>query len=150
MIVETLENASLYSTVARGFQQAFQFLRYTDFNTLEDGRYAIEDDAVFAIVTSYQTKPFHEGKWEAHKKFIDIQYIIRGVEHIFYTPLEYMVISEPYNQEKDIMFLRGEGDSITLCDGMFAIFFPTDAHMPGIAVDEPGNVRKVVVKVQCL
>jgi YhcH/YjgK/YiaL family protein len=99
-------------------------------------------------VQQYQTKPLAEGKWESHRKYIDVQYVEEGVERIGWTPVAGLTVTEPYDEAKDIAFYQGDGDFVTVPAGSFVILFPDDAHMPGIAVDKPSPVKKVVVKVR--
>ena len=87
-----------------------------------------------------------DGKeFEAHEKFIDLQYVIEGTETIYVGALSRMsAVSRPYNPEKDMTFYLGEGDPITLKEGDFAIFFPEDAHMGAIG---EGKAKKAIVKI---
>lgn len=104
---------------------------------LENGAY---------IAMSELTLGEKEGKeFEAHQKFIDLQYVIEGTETIYVAPLSRMSAeSRPYNPDKDMTFYVGEGDPITLSAGDFAIFFPDDAHMGAIG---EGKAKKAIVKI---
>jgi YhcH/YjgK/YiaL family protein len=108
----------------------------------------VEEDEIFAQVNEYTTKPVEELKWESHFKFLDIQVIIEGEEIMGFAPLENMQIIEQYNDEKDIQFLSGTGDYLTAKPGSVTMFFPHDAHKPGIAIGECSKVKKVVIKVK--
>ena len=146
MIVDKLENASMYAGCCEKLAGAFRWLCETDLTAIDTGRHDIDGDNVFALVQDYETKPLSQGFLEAHRKYTDIQYIVSGVERIGYANID-DVTSEPYDQEKDFLKLTGPADMITMNAGMFAVFCPQDAHMPGIAVEESSAVRKVVVKV---
>lgn len=147
MIVDHLQHASLYRPIHRRFAQAFDFLRSMDLTALPSGRETIHGDELFALVNDYSTQPQAQCRFEAHRKYIDIQLMVRGVEKIGVAHLSTMKDDEPYVAERDVAFFHGQGDLITLREGTFAIFFPQDAHQPGIALDEPVQCRKVVVKV---
>ena len=146
MILDKLENSKLYEKLHPLFAKAFEFIRNTDFSGLTDGKYEIENDKLFAMVQEYKTKDETEGKPEAHRKYIDIQYIHSGVELIGIAPLKgnTLISDEP---EKDLAFYESETSLIRLEAGMFAVFFPDDLHMPGIKPEQASKVKKVVVKV---
>jgi YhcH/YjgK/YiaL family protein len=146
MIVDTLDNALLYFALGDGIKKGLLYLAGTDFLKLEPGRHDIEGDQLFAMVQEYQTKPLEQGKWEAHRRYWDIQYVVMGAEQIHYANLGHLSAGE-YDAEKDFLGLKGSGDQVTLREGMFAILSPQDAHMPGMAQGPSVTVKKVVVKV---
>lgn len=148
MIFDHLKNAHLYYPLGKRIQLALEYLSNTDFQNLEPGKYEIDGENVFAIVQNYDTKPITAGKWEAHKKYIDIQYIVSGKEKMGYSNPVKMIVTEEYNIEKEVMFMKGEGNFLIAESGYFALFFPTDVHMPGIAINLSTPVKKVVVKVK--
>lgn len=147
MIIDKIENSELYESLHPRFAKAFAFICKTDFSKLGDGKYEIENDDIFAIVQEYNTKDKKEAKLEAHRKYIDIQYIHSGVELIGVATLhnQIPITNDP---ENDIAFYQGEASFIKLKAGMFAIFFPDDLHMPGIKLTQSAKVKKVVVKVR--
>lgn len=144
MIVDRIESAGLYASLGERIALALTSVQTPH----EPGRYELDGDKVFALVQRYQTKPLAEGKWESHRKHIDVQFVVSGVERIGWTPISRLTLTEPYDETKDIAFYKGNGDFVTVPEGSFVILFPEDAHMPGIAVDEPSPVTKVVVKVR--
>lgn len=147
MILDQLANADLYSSVHSRFAQAFEFLTSTVLTELPSGKQTIEGEELFALVNDYSTQPLDICRFEAHRRYIDIQLMVRGREQIGVADLAAMSDDEPYVADRDIAFYRGQGDLITLREGTFAVFFPHDAHQPGIALGEPSLCRKVVVKV---
>ena len=148
MIADIIENAQDYYKLGENFQKGFEFLKNTDLKKLENGKYEIEGDNVFVSVQDYQTKPESEGKFEAHKKYADIQFIISGEEKIGYTNIRNCTPTTFYDDTNDIVFLEGKGDFITAHENSFLIFMPQDAHMPCISIDDSKYVKKVVVKVK--
>jgi len=147
MIADLLENADLYAGMDDRLAVGLRYLQMTDFAKLSPGKYVIEEKEVFASVSEYNSKKPEDAKWEAHQKYADIQYIVSGEEKMGYAPLNTMEVTEAYNPDKDILFLKGKGDYITAKPGTFVIFFPHDAHQPSVAVNESAFVKKVVVKV---
>ena len=100
-----------------------------------------------AILQQYESRPRAEGRWEAHRAFWDLQLVLSGVELFGWAPLEDLVARDPFDESRDIGFLEGAGEFVTLSAGRFALVAPTDAHMPGIASGSPSTVRKVVFKI---
>lgn len=148
MVTDSIEKAALYYGLGPGIEKALKFLQESDLSQLGVGRHMIEGDAFFVICIEYDTKPMAEGAWEAHRQYIDVQYVASGSERMGYTPLETLSESTEYDADKDIVFLTGEGSFINAPRGTFAIFMPQDAHMPGMAISEPEPVRKIVVKIR--
>lgn len=131
-------------------ERALEYLKKTDFSKLEDGRYEIEGDRIYATVSRYQSKPWNECRPEAHRRYADVQYMAEGQELIgwcAFTPA--LEEAEPYHEEKDVVFfkrLEPESDFV-LSEGSYAILTPKDIHRPCCALGEPSPVLKVVVKV---
>ncbi len=151
MIIDKIENANLYKNLGDRITKAFDYIKNTNMKNLAPGKYEIEGENIFALISEYQTKPESEGKPEAHRKYIDVQFVISGEELMGYSPLENQSILEPYKEENDIIFFKGENHLSGSCRieaGMFAIFFPTDVHMPGISINESAYVKKLVIKVR--
>ena len=148
MIVDKLKNAHFYYGINANYQKAMEFLQYTDLKNLENGKYQIKNDEIYAIVQEYETKSESKGKLEAHKKYTDIQYIVEGQEKLGYTNIENFSPSTEYDSEKDIIFGDGDCDFITANPREFLIFTPEDAHMPCISTKSPSHVKKIVIKIR--
>ncbi len=146
-MIDTLNNIEQLANMGSHFQKAIHFIKNTDLSQLESGKYPIDGENVFAVISEYETKGLEQGAWEAHRKYSDIQCIMVGQEKMGYCNVNEMVMKEDYNEENDIFFLEGQGDFFTVKEGMFAYFAPEDAHMPCISVNTPQNVKKLVVKV---
>jgi len=148
MIIDSITKASQYKAMNKKIAVALDFLRETDIAALASGKYEIRGDEVFAMVQSYETLPVEEGKWEAHRQYLDVQYVAAGEERMGYANVDSLTVSQPYAEDKDVLFLEGPGDFLTVKAGTFVIFAPQDAHMPCLAVADPRPVKKVVVKVR--
>src|SRR3954471_24990278 len=148
MIIDLLSNSTLYHYQGPLFKKAFEYLARTDFSKVEKGKYELDGQNLFAIVNEYDTVSADNEQMESHKKYIDIQYIVAGAERIGHDFLKAQMPSKAYDNEKDFM-LFGEKPTFfsVLQQGMFAIFFPHDLHMPNIKIDAPSYVKKVVIKV---
>jgi YhcH/YjgK/YiaL family protein len=148
MIIDTLKNAALYHGLGPKFVKAFDYLQQTDFSKVEKGKYEIDGTAIIAIVNEYDTIATDGEQMESHRKYIDVQYIVSGEELIGHDFLQDQTPSKAYDEAADFM-LFGETPAFfsKLEQGMFAIFFPTDLHMPNIRVKDPVPVKKVVMKI---
>jgi len=150
MIVDTLDRAATYAGLPERFGRALAYLASQDLAALPLGRIELEGDSLFVLVQEYATKAPEEGRWEAHRRYADIQLVPVGRERIGVARLEQMQEDVPYDAKKDVGFFQGSGDWITLEPGRFAIFFPQDVHLPCIECGGAERVRKVVAKVEIL
>ena len=147
MILDTLSNSSRIENLHLLFKRAFEYIKSTDFSSMEDGKIILEEHNLTVAITSIFGKTKEEASIETHKKYIDIQMPLLGVEKIGWKPgCELQEESTPYNEQKDIAFYIDRPTAYTkIYPGQFAIYFPEDGHAPGIG---QGNIRKVIVKVQ--
>ena len=150
MIIDKIENSDLYVSLSERIAKAFEILKETDFASKEDGKYEVEGEELFYVVERYTTKPIEQGKLEAHKKYIDVQFVTSGEELIGFSAIDKLETEEPYNEEKDIAFYKvpEQITKVNLEAGMFCILFPQDGHIPGRQLNGPSNVLKVVVKAK--
>jgi YhcH/YjgK/YiaL family protein len=132
------------------WDKAFEFLKNSKLSTLELMRYDIDGDNLFATPSEYLTKNKEDANFEAHRKYIDIQYVISGKELIGIAPVSLQdQILEPYDSTRDIEFMTVTRDTeVTATPDRFFIFFPSDAHRPSLKDGENSRVRKIVVKVK--
>jgi YhcH/YjgK/YiaL family protein len=112
------------------------------------GRYNIEGQDIFVLVSCYENKPAEKEVFEAHRQYIDIQYIVCGSECMGYASIDAVKATTGYSSDTDYQLFEGPGDVITAHEGMFVLFAPQDAHMPGISPGQIGMVKKAIVKVR--
>jgi biofilm protein TabA len=150
MILDRIENARMYYVLNAGFAKAFEILEDETLAQKNDGKYTADGEKIYYTIQHYTTKPMSQGKLEAHKKYIDIQFLLSGEELLGYAPLKGLVIAEQYNPTKDIaLFQTPMGiTKVKLEAGLFCILFPDDAHLPSCQVAVPTHVHKVVIKVK--
>ncbi len=146
MIYDNIKNANLYAHLGPRFQQAFDYLKSNDLAALPVGRMELDGKNVYVLVQEYASKLKEQGKWEAHKRYVDLQYIVSGVEKMGFASLDRMKLGD-YNPDKDFQALSGEGVFLPLGPGDFMLLWPQDAHMPGMAAESPVPVKKVVIKI---
>jgi YhcH/YjgK/YiaL family protein len=149
MIIDSLQNAHLYHGLGPRFIKAFEYLAQTDFTNLPKGKYEIDGTNIFAIVNEYDTIAAAGEQMEAHKKHIDVQYIVQGQEQIGHDFLQQQVPSKAYDEESDYMlFAEKPAFFSRLQQHYFAVFFPGDLHMPNLMDGQSMKVKKVVVKIK--
>lgn len=147
MIADRLAHAARYAGLGSRIARAFEFFAREDLGALPDGRYDIDGADVFALVQRYHSRPVQEGRWEAHRRYADLQYVAEGEERIGYGPAG-RFSGAGYDADRDIEFLAGDGDFIRLEAGGFMLIWPGEAHMPQLAPAAPAPVTKIVVKIR--
>lgn len=148
MIYDTLENRHIYDRIHPGVARGLEFLATTDLKAMPDGRVEIDGEKVFANIQTYDTKLENEQP-EAHRDYIDIQYLFQGAEEVGVAPLTAMTGEVSAHPERDVWFYHGLTQELMIGEGRFLALWPGDAHAPGIALwGIPGQVRKCVVKVR--
>jgi YhcH/YjgK/YiaL family protein len=129
------------------WQKVFTWLSNINIDTLPAGKYPIDGDAAFASITEGPTNEFNKTTWESHRNYTDLQYIIKGREKIGVSPVNKAAVTKPYSDKRDVANYRAEGSYHTAMPGIFYLFFPQDAHRPGIKVSGYPVVKKLVIKI---
>ena len=151
MVFDNLKNCELYYGLHPRFQEAFDFIKRAIAENLEAGKYEIDGKELWASVQEYTSKLRDDAKAEAHKNYIDIQYIVSGTEVIEGFDITRATPKSEYNDVKDVMFYENYQNATKgiLCADEYGIFFPTDVHKPGVCLDGVQSpVKKIVVKVK--
>lgn len=150
MIYDNLSNIELYKGLSTDIYTGLLFLQQAK-TDLENGTYLL-NSRVKVIVSEYETKTVNECGYEAHKRFIDIQCVLKGQEKVASIPIERLKETKHYSEITDAAFytddIKQQPSTLSLQPSYFAIFFPQDGHMSQLCVDEPQLVKKVVVKVE--
>ena len=142
MIFDDFKNFDLYDID----ETVKNFILNIDPN-ISTGRHIISDKA-YINIDEYKTRDDSEIKLEAHRKYIDIQYVITGNECMGYGIYENFKNTEKYNEDKDVEFLEGKQyNYINVKEGEFVIFYPNDVHAPMLSVQKSENIKKAIVKI---
>jgi len=146
MILDTLANADRYAALHPLFAQAFEFLRHTDLRALAPCKHVVQGEDIFVIVEACAGRTRAEAKLECHRRYIDIQLVLEGVDEMGWKPLaECRTPATDYDAARDIRFFDDAPSSwIATPPGSFCLFFPDDAHAPLVSA---GFIRKLVVKI---
>ena len=130
------------------WDKVFKYLKETNLEELKPGKYEIDGDLAFVTIAEGPTKSIENAKWEAHKKYLDIQYVISGKEKIGLAKESNAKITLSYSEEKDFSNYEAEGTNYEANPSVFFLFFPSDAHRPGIKVEGVENDKKAVFKIK--
>ena len=142
MKVEDIKNLSM---------EAYEFLSKALREGCENGRYELSGGA-YVNVSTYMTAPKEEKAFEAHRKYIDIQMIVSGEEIVTIESLEDMrsgkcVMEYSDSCDAELYEMNSLGKDVPFGEGDVLVFYPEDAHAPGIMAGTPSEVHKAVVKL---
>jgi YhcH/YjgK/YiaL family protein len=141
-----IENTAAFHSLHPAMDEVFLFLRNVDRASLTSEKTALDGDRVFYFYSASDARPAEAAPLEAHRRYIDIQYLLDGEERIGWKPVAGCAhVRDPYDEEKDIAFFSDAPSKwIDLRPGDFAVFFPEDAHAPLVGT---GRIEKIVVKI---
>ena len=146
MIYDHIKNISLYKGLSPALDAGLEYISQV-INSVSNGVSFLDHD-VKVIVSEYTTKHSNANGYEAHRKYIDIQFPVEGVEAVKFCPIECLEETRDYNEENDyILFADHDGATFTIGNGYFLILFPNDGHMPQLCVDIPETIKKITLKV---
>ena len=148
MIYDRFENLNLYCQPGSRLHRALVYARDVA-RTATDGRMDIDGDRLYASVASYETGSREERRFEAHRKYIDVQVLLEGEEIIDVSLDKDLPAIEAYDEKRDVMFLKPPQQvaSLVMTPGCFGVFYPHDTHRPGCHLRDKRRVRKIVMKV---
>ncbi len=147
MIIDTLNNSKKYYSVHEKFQQGFEFIEKALKENLALGKYELDGTDLYASISEYDTHEY--SAYEAHRKYIDIQYIVSGHEIMYYKPINECTPMRDFDTEKDFCVYEAKNHTVLdVPENSFALFFPEDAHAPGLDFEKTSHVKKIVVKVK--
>lgn len=146
MFVDRLSEAQHYAEYHPGFRPAFAFLTNARVRHLELGRHTLDGERLFVLIVEAEGRGREQATLEAHRKYIDIQLSLAGMEEIGWRPTA--DCREPlaeYDSGNDVQFFADRPEVwVPMPAKTFAVFFPQDAHAPFAG---SGVVHKAVVKV---
>lgn len=146
MIVDVLKNKEIYYGIHKNMKPAMEFIEKAVAENLEVGRYELDGKNLYALVQEYDSKT--DAKWEYHRKYIDIQFIVSGKEIITWDNIKNVPDGVEYNEEKDIAkFDMDGGTDVVMEAGYYNILYPQDLHQPGRVFDKVEPIKKIVVKI---
>ena len=143
MIICPWKDIMRYAPVLKGLEEAVAAVNaLTDY---EAKTYPLSDGNRFFVAVGTTKAP---DEAEAHRNYLDIQYIVKGKEVVGWADLADCQPAGEFNTEKDVGKYTGSFEYITIPEGICYVAFPEDAHMPGRHLDVPNDFVKVVVKLK--
>lgn len=137
-----------YHTNKKYWDEAFEFMKLHNLQTLSNGRHDIDGDNAYASVTENPTKDYDSTAWESHRNYIDLQYVISGKEKIGVNSPQKLTVTKPYDARRDAANYSGNGKLYDAVPGTFFLFFPSEAHRPNIANGDKSPDKKIVIKIR--
>ena len=147
-IMYTYSKSTKFKNISERINKAIEYIGKLDIENLTVGHYYVNDD-FFYDVLEYQTIDDGECSFESHRRFVDIQWIVEGIERLYINDISHLLPAEEYNESKDVIHYK-ENDcpsSMILTKGSYAILFPKDAHKPGSVLGNKCKIKKIVGKV---
>jgi YhcH/YjgK/YiaL family protein len=145
---DNVEFAKQYHANKAYWDKAFAFMRDHNLADMAPGKYVIDSTNVVATITEAPSKAFEKSAWESHRRFIDLQYVIKGEEKIGVSPLSESKVIKPYDERKDGANYEATGKYYIATPSEFFLFFPNDVHRPNISVPGFDTVKKLVIKIR--
>lgn len=149
MIFDSIGHLQRYDIPYRS--QIIAFLQQNDPSKIALGETEILGRELFVRTAEYETRPLAQGKFEAHRLYMDLQYVVSGVEQMLYAPADLLSPLTSYDEAGDYQFFKVARDasSFIVRSDEFAVFWPGEAHCPSCSVgDAVGLVKKIVFKVR--
>ncbi|NPV78823.1 MAG: YhcH/YjgK/YiaL family protein [Firmicutes bacterium] len=115
----------------------------------ESRRFSVDGERICAVLTRYMTVPAEEKLMEAHREYVDFQIVLSSSETILWADAADCKPVDNYSAERDIQFFAvpQEHQKVILTPGFVAVFFPEDAHGPGIMSISPEVANKICLKI---
>lgn len=146
--VNAIEFYKQYHANKAVWDKVILFIKEKNLDSLSVGKYPIDGENAYASVTQGPSKDLEKAGWESHKKYIDLQYVIKGKEQIGVAAVSSATVTKPYDEAKDGAAYTAEGTYYTAEPGTFFLFFAQDAHRPNIKVAGYDIVKKLVIKIK--
>ena len=150
MLATHLKTTDDLTKVQAKIQRALDHLQTLDLEQIAVGRYEIDGNNIFFMISEYETLPASEMRFEAHQKYLDIQGIISGHEAIQVARTDLFTVATAYDEAKDIVFFNDIDlySTVVLSPGDYVVLLPEDAHKPKVMVGKPEHTKKYVVKIR--
>lgn len=146
MIFGNVSQLTDFSFLEERVLACFKYAQMHDLKALEPGTYEIDGDQLFVNIVEYTTRAAEECSWEAHRKYLDIHFMLNGEEQIDLCFIENMRQKE-FEPDKDFLPMEGEPSAhVVLKQGDFLVCYPHDGHRPSIQTDVPRKIKKAIFK----
>lgn len=148
MIFGNIRQEGTYRFLPRELRECFDYAAANHLIGFEKGSHAIDGERFFVNVVEYETTTPEKRFWEAHRKYLDVHFMLDGQEQIDLNFIENMQQKE-FVEKDDFLPLEGDSNShVALRPGDFLICYPHDGHRTAVAVDGPEKIKKAIFKVR--
>ncbi|MBR6759976.1 MAG: YhcH/YjgK/YiaL family protein [Alistipes sp.] len=147
MILDSLKNKEQYVSLHPRFKQVFDYIDTHDLAAMELGRHDVDGDNIFVMVQELELRPLEQARLELHRKYIDIQLVLRGDEEVFgwSEKKDCLKPETEFDEAKDIqLFVDTPQCFYTVREGQFSVLYPEDGHAPMLG---KGKVKKCIFKI---
>lgn len=150
MIIDSFENRTRYASIHPRFEKAFEFMAKAVAEDLPVGQYEIDGKDLYAFISEYETAVPKDRVFEVHEQYIDIQFLLQGIEKMWAADITKGTLSKEYDPAIEAAFYECADTAceLVLQKGDFAVYFPNDLHKPSLAYDTPAPAKKMVVKIK--
>lgn len=142
---------SQYQKNTAQWQTLFRWLRDTDLLAIPKGKHPIPGSTLTASVEDSENGPLEKRNTESHRKKIDFQLVVKGTEGFALLDHASSTVSQPYNEQKDVMryhYVKEKTNFFDVKSGQFVIFFPSDWHIAKVQTKKKDQtIRVIVVKM---
>ena len=145
MIVCPWKDLGRYAPIIPGLEEAMKVVAELDDLT---PRTVPLSDGNKILVQQGTTKDAATQQVEAHRNYLDIQFLVKGEETMGWAPIEALTPAGEYNETKDKAMYTGHVDFMRIAEGYCYVAYPEDGHMPGVHLDAPKDYTKLVVKLK--
>lgn len=148
MIFGNIINLDEYAFLEEKIKECLIYAKTQNLASYEKGSHEIHGSDVFVNIVEYTTTTAENRFWEAHKNYLDIHYMLDGVEQIDLNFIQNMDVKE-FVEKDDFLPMEGEKNaSVVLKTGDFLICYPNDGHRTAIAAEEPQAIKKAIFKIR--
>jgi len=152
MIIDSIDHLRRYMLPET--KEILKFIAEHDCAHLPDGEIELEGRQLFVRIMSYIPKPSLENRFEIHRIYADVQYVVSGAELMQIARMKDLSPLTDYDPQGDYQFFKASCDTISPTSlivqaGEFAVFYPQEAHRPSCLYEgHKGLVKKLVFKVK--
>ncbi|HIZ64312.1 MAG TPA: YhcH/YjgK/YiaL family protein, partial [Candidatus Blautia pullicola] len=147
MVFGNIRDLKDYGYLEAEVLKCFEYAKNHDLLSYEKGSHEIEGDNLFVNIVEYETTTPENRFWEAHKKYLDLHFMLKGPEQIDVNFIDNMEQKE-FVDKDDFLPLEGEANShVVLTEGDFLLCYPKDAHRTAVQVNTPAVIKKAIFKI---
>ena len=144
--LDVTEFAKQYNANKAAWDKAIAFLRDRNLDLIPPGKYELDGENAYAII-SEGSKDLDTAAWEAHRKYIDLHYVINGKEKIGINGVDILKVTRPYDEAKDVENYYTNGEFFTASPGKLFIIFPGKVHIANIKTGSDIE-KKCIIKIK--